>query len=164
MSERLEDRLVAAKGGPVELDGRLVSWWYELPRVGVPSELQVRLEAQSSRPQGLCLRAGFGDLSINGQVYRDIDVTLWSDTAPPDIAVGLVPRDAEIPMTLRVWNVWRVPTGMTPQTVFRWMGDAGMVVEPDAECRAFILRCSDGFPPPAFGDLVATLALQSRPR
>ena len=144
MAERLAERFTAARGAPVELDGRLVHMLHELPALTAPAELRITLRASAPRPQGLRLRARGGRLIVAGQALDD--VVLWAGTAPPEVVVALRPAGA---MTVRAWNVWRDAAG----TMQAWIGDAGMLIDDG------VLRCSDGFAPPSFTDLEVTLAL-----
>jgi hypothetical protein len=148
MAERLSERFQAAQGAPVELDGRLVHMLHELPPLTAPAELRLGLRAGAPRPQGLRLRARGGRLVIAGRELDD--VVLWTDTAPPEVVVGLRPAGT---LTVRLWNVWRDGSG----AMQAWIGDAGMLVEDG------LLRCSDGFDRPSFGDLEVTLALETAP-
>jgi hypothetical protein len=144
MAERIAERFSAARGAPVELDGRLVHMLHELPPLTAPADLRVALRAGAPRPQGLRLRARGGDMVIDGRTLDD--AVLWTDTAPPEVLVALRPRAT---MTVRLWNVWRDGAG----TMQAWIADAGMLVEDGR------LRCSDGVDRPSFGDLEVTLAL-----
>lgn len=156
MPPNLEEKFIAANGGPVSVGGRVIHWWFDLPPVAELTKLLIQLVADSARPQGLCLRAQGGQLLVNDQTIEGSDVILWSDIAPPEVNVGLRPTSAT-PMSLRMWNVWRVPGGMMPDTPLRWMGDAGMLVGTDREGSVVTLRCSDSFSPPTFDDLVVRI-------
>jgi hypothetical protein len=69
------------------------------------------------------------------------------------VAATVRPRSSRTPATLRVWNAWRDSTG----TMQAWIGEAGMLVEEPARGE-FVLRCSDGFDAPTFGDLVVRIS------
>jgi hypothetical protein len=148
MAERLAERFQAARGAPIELDGRLVHMLHELPPLTAPARLRIGLRTSAPRPQGLRLRARGGELVVGGRALDD--VVLWSDTAPPEVVLGLRPAGT---LTVRLWNVWRDGAG----TMQAWIGDAGMLVEDGR------LRCSDGFDRPSFGDLEVALALEMEP-
>lgn len=152
MSARLAERLAAAQGAPIEVDGKLVHMMFELPPISDAAELHIELETDSARPQAVRLKARGGKLLLNDQLVDD--VVLWSDTAPPSVTASLRPQSSGKPMTLRVWNAWRDPAG----TMQAWIGDAGMLVEEPAP-GAVVLRCSDGFDAPSFDDLIVRLEL-----
>ena len=152
MGARLAERFKAAQGAPIEVDGVLVQMMYELPPIEAPTELRVELETSSGRPQGLRLKARGGDVLLNDQMLDD--VVLWSDTAPPLVTAELRPTAKQEPMRVRAWNVWRDDAG----TMQAWIGDAGLVVE-HTHPGTVLLRCSDGFDRPNFGDLRVKLML-----
>jgi uncharacterized protein len=152
MSARLAERLAAAHGAPIEVDGKLVYMTFEVPPVDGPAELRIALETSSPRPQGVRLKVRAGKLLVNDELVDD--VVLWSDSAPPTVTASLRPHSLRKPATLRVWNAWRDPAG----TMQSWIGDAGMLVEESAPGEV-VLRCSDGFDTPTFDDLVVRLEL-----
>lgn len=152
MSARLAERLAAAQGAPIEVDGQLVHIMFELPPIGSAAELRIALEAGYARPQAVRLKSRGGKLLVNDQLVDD--VVLWSDTAPPVVTASLRPQSSRKPITLRVWNAWRDPAG----TMQAWIGDAGMLVEEPAPGEV-VLRCSDGFEAPTFDDLIVRLEL-----
>jgi hypothetical protein len=142
---RLAEELAAAQGGPIERDGQLVRMLCELPPVTEPTTLRIALTSSSDRVQGLHLKARNGVLRVNGQDLPE--VVLWTDTAPPEVVVELLPKSPKKPLVLRAWNVWRDPAGATQA----WIGDAGLIADGDR------LSCSDGYPPVDFTDLVVEL-------
>jgi hypothetical protein len=148
---RLAERLAAAHGAPVELDGELVHMTFELPPIDGPAELRIALQAGAARPQALRLKVCDGQLLVNAQLVDD--VVLWSDSAPPVVTAGVRPHSSDKPATLRVWNAWRDAAG----TMQAWIGDAGMRVEESAPGEV-VLRCSDGFDAPTFDDLVVRIS------
>jgi hypothetical protein len=148
---RLAERLAAAHGAPIEVDGKLVHMLFELPPIDVPAQLRIALRAGSARPQAVRLKVREGTLLVSGE--RADDVVLWSDSAPPVVTASVRPLSAGKPATLRVWNAWRDPAG----TMQAWIGDAGMLVEEPGPGE-FVLRCSDGFDAPTFDDLVVRLS------
>lgn len=152
MSGRLADRFKASQGAPIEVDGRVAQMAYDLPPIAASTELRVQMEARSSWPQGLRLRAQEGDVLLNDQALSD--VVLWSDTAPPEVVADLRPKSQGKPLSVRVWNVWRDDQG----TMQAWIGDAGLVVD-DKRDGSVTLCCSDGFGKPDFGDLAVKLTL-----
>jgi hypothetical protein len=125
---------------------------YEFPPIDGPMELRITLEASQSRPQAIRLKARAGTIWLNDQPLDD--VVLWSDSMPPVVTAALRPQSSEEPMTLRVWNAWRDPTG----TMQAWIGDAGMIIE-EPSPDTVVLHGSDGFDAPTFDDLVATFVL-----
>jgi hypothetical protein len=149
---RLAEELAAAQGGPIERDGQLVHMLYELPPVTSPARLRVALTAGAPRPQGLRLKARGGSVRVNDQLLDD--VVLWTDTAPPELTVELVPKSASKPLVLRAWNAWRDPAGSTQA----WIGDAGLLIADEGD-GSVVLSCSDGFDAVDFSDLVARLTL-----
>jgi hypothetical protein len=152
MSARLAERLAAAQGAPIEVDGKLVHMMFELPPIDGPAELRIALEAGSARPQAVRLKVRGGKLLVNNQLVDD--VVLWSDTAPPVVTARMRPQSSRKPMTLRVWNAWRDSAG----TMQAWIGDAGLLVE-ESGSGEVVLRCSDGFDAPTLDDLVTRLEL-----
>jgi hypothetical protein len=152
MSARLAERFAAAHGAPIEVDGGLAHMMLELPPIDGPAALRIELRTDSSRPQGIRLKARGGKVRLNEQLVDD--VVLWSDTAPPAVTASLRPASSRTPMTLRVWNAWRDPAG----TMQAWTGDAGMLVE-EEQPGVVVLRCSDGFDAPTFDDLIIRLAV-----
>jgi hypothetical protein len=86
---------------------------------------------------------------VNEQLLDD--VVLWTDTAPPELVVELVPKSAKKPLVLRAWNAWRDPAGATQA----WIGDAGMLIA--EEDGTVVLSCSDGFDAIDFTNLTARL-------
>lgn len=151
---RLAERLAAAEGAPIDVDGALVRMMFEFPPLVDEAELRVELQSLSQRAQGLRLKARSGCLVINGQALED--VVIWSETAPPLAVIALRPESRRKPLNLRVWNVWRDGAG----TMQAWIGDAGLVVEEKDD--SVLLRCSDGFDEACFDDLLATLTLVRR--
>ena len=152
MKASLAKRFKAARGEPIEVDGVLVQMMYELPPIKVPSDLRVELATSSRRPQGLRVRARGGHILLNDQVLDD--VVLWSDTAPALVRAQLRPTLKRKPMSVRAWNVWRDDA----RTMQAWIGNAGLVVEHE-QPGTVLLRCSDGFDRPDFGDLRVKLTL-----
>jgi hypothetical protein len=67
----------------------------------------------------------------------------------------VVPAGPGDAMTIRIWNEWRDSGG----TMQAWIGDAGLVVEA-LDPNHFVLRCSDGFPPQSFTDLVIDVVVE----
>jgi hypothetical protein len=149
---RLAEELAAAQGGPIERDGQLVRMLYELPPVTAATTLRITLKAGAARPQALRLKARGGSVRVNDQLLDD--VVLWTETAPSELVLELVPKSAKKPLILRAWNAWRDPAGTTQA----WIGDAGLVVS-DQGAGTVTLACSDGFDAVDFTDLVATLTL-----
>ncbi|MHA7683083.1 hypothetical protein [Cupriavidus sp. PET2-C1] len=56
---------------------------------------------------------------------------------------------------MKAWNVWRVDG-----VIQAWIGNAGMIVEGNAEKIKF--RCSDGTSEPEFDDFIALLMIESK--
>ncbi|HEX4344912.1 MAG TPA: hypothetical protein VHZ31_05065 [Solirubrobacteraceae bacterium] len=152
MAERLAGRFASAGDAAIEVDGQLVHMLYELDPMQTPTRLSINLTSASRRPQGLRLKARGGTIAVDGR--RLDDIVLWTDTAPALSTAVLVPSDRSVPLTLRVWNVWRDPAA----TMQAWIGDAGIIVDGQSPERV-VLRCSDGFDAPMFDDLVVELAL-----
>jgi len=100
MSARLAERLAAAHGAPIEVDGQLVYMTFEVPPVDGPAELRIALETSSPRPQGVRLKVRGGKLLVNDELVDD--VVPWSDSAPPTVTASLRPHSLRKPATLRV--------------------------------------------------------------
>ena len=145
----LAQRFIEAKGGPIEVDGRLV---HSIFRRKVGSGTSVRLTRQSTSTSGpvtgLRLKAHRGKLRVNDESLTD--VVLWSDTSPDEVLIR-----CEIPeggSGLRVWNCWRDEQGVMQA----WLANAGMLVEERGG--RVTLRCSSGPGGVSFTDLVEQLS------
>lgn len=145
MSRSLAERLADATGGPVDFDGRSVTMLYEFDPIGRVTDFELELRASEDRPQGVRLKARGGDLVINGE--RMTDAVLWSDTAPPTIAVRAVPKKGAS-VSLKLWNAWRDANG----TIHAWSGEAGLAVDSSSDDEVVIVA-SDGLRPVEFENL-----------
>ena len=147
----LAQRFIEAKGGPIEVDGRLV---HGIFRRRVESVTTVRLMRQSTSASGpitgLRLKVQRGKLRVNDESLTD--VVLWSDTSPDEVLLRCeVPKGGS---ELRVWNCWR-----DDQRVMQaWLANAGMLVEEHG--RLVTLRCSSGPGGVSFSDLVVQLSFE----
>lgn len=147
VSPKLAELFEAAKGAPVELNGKLVRMMYELTGLTEGHALRIAFtKVNGARPQALRMKARGGRLDVNGQLLDD--VVLWTDSAPSPAIVTLRPM-ANQPMSVRMWNAWRDPAG----SMQAWIGNSGIVVDEGPSGRV-VLRCSDGFDDPTFDDLV----------
>lgn len=121
-----------------------------LLRLAVSEGTKVRVERIAARPdrrQALKLGVVDGLLGV-GEAVSEI-ITLWSDTSPT--AVEFVVQGAKA-RRLEVWNAWDLGGLETA-----WLGNAGMIVEPNE--RYLALHCSDGLGPPSFTDLQVHLSV-----
>ena len=131
----------------VQLRGRDIR---PLLRLAVSDGTKVRVERIAARPdrrQALKLAAVNGILEVNGAASETI--SLWSDTSP--VAVELIVVGAQT-QRLEVWNAWDLGGLETA-----WLGNAGMIVEPEE--RYLALKCSDGLGSPSFTDLQVHLSV-----
>ena len=152
MAEKLSDLFESARQPVIEWRGQIVYALFEVPELAGSSTLRIMLEGTSpTRPQALRLNARGGRLEINGHLLDD--VVLWSDN-DQDVVVAVARTWPGKSMSLQLWNAWRDTMGVMQA----WIGNAGMLVEGDLE-HGLVLRCSDGFGEPTFGDLVATIVL-----
>lgn len=142
----LSTQFASQQTSVLDLDGP-VHALLELP-TNWPS-FRVMLDPQKSSPvEGICLKVRGGSLDIAGQSLTD--VSLWSDTAPSQVDVGISWTGRT--RSLRLWNAWRVK-GVT----FAWMGNAGFRVHEDRSGN-LTLSCSDGIGDICFEDLTARVA------
>lgn len=144
----LAQRFIESKGGPIEVDGRLV---HSIFRRKVERSTAVRLTRQASSASGpvtgLRLKVQRGSLRVNEASFAD--VVLWSDTSPYEVVVRCeVPKGGT---ELRVWNCWRDEQGVMQA----WLANAGMLVAEDGG--RVTLRCSSGPGGVSFDDLVVQL-------
>jgi hypothetical protein len=139
---------LASNGKPISVDGRLVHLAYRRP-ISKGWHGHIVFESSSQGPvQGLRLTLKRGRLRVADTEGQQI--VLWRDTAPTEVplTVSSAPRGAE----LVVVNVWRdAKHGTTMQGV----NNAGMLVELHDD--GVRLRCSDGWGPADFTDLVVRL-------
>ncbi len=150
MVQKLAERLQAARGKPVEWDGRLVHMFHDVT-LQDGDTLRVELQRVTpARPQALRLKSSQGSVEVSGQVYSDL--VLWSDTAPTVIVATARAAGSGASMQLRMWNAWRDPAG----TMQAWIGNSGLLVEGEIG-EGLNLNCSDGFDEPDFDDLVVTV-------
>lgn len=149
MADDLSSLFAEQRTNQIDWDGPLYSL-YELPSDG--AKLAVRFKsAISTPPQGLRLKIRGGVFEANGVVTDDL--TLWQDTAPPDVAV-LLRWKSKRGRSLRVWNAWRVK-----DVTQAWLGNAAMRVAVGRN-GLFKFSCSDGVGPPDFSDLVVEIGIR----
>ncbi len=118
--------------------------------VGEGTRVRVRrIGARTDRRQALKLAAVDGLLEVDEAVSEVI--SLWSDTSPAAVELTVLGARAR---RLEVWNAWDLG-GLESA----WLGNAGMIVEPEEQYLA--LHCSDGLGPPSFSDLEIHLSVAS---
>jgi hypothetical protein len=148
----LADLLAAAEGKPVQYQGLIVHGIVR-QEIAKPAVVIVRrLQASESPVQGLRIKLDNGDIEVAGQRLRD--VVLWANTAPDEVELSCVPKGQSA--TLKFWNVWRDENS----TMQAWIGHAGILVE--RQDSRLLFRCSDGYAPVNFGDLVVEVAIEER--
>lgn len=147
MAQSLNARFAAAKGEPIDFEGRTVHALYKRDLQAGDRFTVEFLSWNKDRAQGVNLRTKGGALEVNEA--NSSTISLWVDTAPPRVDVLCVkkPRDG----VLMVSNQWRRPDGVEDE----WTNNAAIIVE-HAD-RRVVLRCSDGIGRPTFDDLIIEL-------
>ena len=133
----------------VMYDGREVR---PLLRLAVSEGTRVRVRriaARTDRRQALKLAAVDGQLVVDEAVSEVI--SLWSDTSPAAVELTVLGARTR---RLEVWNAWDLG-GLESA----WLGNAGLIVEPEEQYLA--LHCSDGLGLPSFADLQVHLSVAS---
>lgn len=143
------ERFIESRGKPITHDGKEVHLSYRIS-VGSGDTLLVSLRhAVESPVQGLRMIAKNCKLEALGQQAKQF--VLWADSANErtEIRVLRAKPNAEVVFM----NVWRDEKfGST----LHGLNYSGIEVTPEAE-QAVLLRCSDGWGPPTFDDLVVRL-------
>lgn len=147
-----------AKTGCVVVDGRRIYSSLRI-RVEVPSLLKVRrLHASSDPVPGLRFAIRDGTATLEGQKLPNM--VLWSDTAPAEVEVNIVPKRKKIAEVM-LWGCWRAYSGGYAVTE-AWVLNDGMLVEQSDN--TWVLRCNSG-PNAAltFDNLVVEVSLTPLP-
>lgn len=146
-SQTLADRFRDSRAAPIRLNGETVYLRYDLGPLAA-AKFDVALHAKSERPQALCMAVGSGSLKVAGVKSKQLEI--WSHTAPPTFSVEVLPgRDG--PSPVRLWNAWRVG-----DLTHYGIGNVGIKV--GRTNGRLILRCSDGFGPVSFDDLIVDIS------
>ncbi len=138
-----------SRGAAVEHHGRTVHPIFER-EFEEETSVTVRLESLRARPEGICLKIANGSFIINEQKLTE--AVLWTDTAPPEVAIVCRPKGKAL---LKIWNTWKDEHGVQ----HAWIGNSGMLVEHSGE--RVCLRCSDGIGGVDFDDLTVWLTFRT---
>jgi len=126
------------KADVIVVDGRRIYGILRIP-VASPSLLKVRrLHASSAPVPGLRVKTHDGSATLNGDKVRDL--ILWSDTAPEEIEINIIPKRKKI-AEIRMWHCWRDRRDGYDITE-AWVLNDGMLVEHSNN--EWILRCNSG--------------------
>jgi len=139
-----------SRGAPIPFGGQQVHSIYRFEVVTRAAVRVTFVRADPSVREALRFKIEGGDFVVRGQVLKD--VVLWSDTAPRDSDIDVLPTGSGC--LVKVWNAWADENCIMQA----WIGNGGMVIEEHAGWVR--LRCSDGVGAPDFNDLVVDLAVE----
>ena len=114
-------------------------------------ELELIFQASRETPiQGLHVSIDSGTLEVGLQRIKH--AVLWRSTAPRRPVIRAHPKRTS--SRLRLWNGWKNEQADASSG----LGNSGLVVDRSGD--EIVLRCSDGFGPPDFHDLVVRIRLR----
>jgi hypothetical protein len=143
------DRFIESKGQPIEYDGREVHISVRIPVRNGDALTLAFLQATPKPVQGLRIIAKNCQLESLGKLGKQF--VIWRDTAPDRSEYFI--RKAKTGAEVVLMNVWRDEKyGST----MHGLNNAGMQRSLEAD-GSVVLRCSDGWGPPQFDDLIMLL-------
>lgn len=145
--ETFAERFLAANGKPIEYKGRLLVSSYVLA-VSAGDTITVSFLSAVERPvQGIGIRCESCLVRIS--TAKGKSFALWADTAPARVTVDVVRAKSGTGKVV-LFNQWKDEE--YGATMYH-LNNAAMQVAESADGSA-VLRCSDGWGEPDFGDLL----------